>query len=110
LPNIELAAVPEEKITRYLLDPSHPVGGAKANFFLCFGFTRDDWQLFATALLKHAHENDVAEAERVAYGTRYAIDGRIVAPDGTRLNIRRAWFIDAGGTTPRFITAHPLPK
>lgn len=46
LPNAELAIVPEQKITLYLLDPTHPVGGSKASFFLRFGFTATecgDW-------------------------------------------------------------------
>jgi hypothetical protein len=44
------------------------------------------------------------------YGTRYAVDGFLTAPDGTRLNIRSAWFIDHGTQEPRFVTAHPPPK
>jgi len=30
--------------------------------------------------------------------------------DGTILNVRSAWYIDAVGDAPRFVTAHPLPK
>ena len=32
--------VAEAKITGYLLDDMHPVGGAKARFFAGFGFDR----------------------------------------------------------------------
>ena len=39
LPNAQSATVREAKITRYLLNPAHPVGGRKAAFFLRFGFT-----------------------------------------------------------------------
>jgi hypothetical protein len=39
------------------------------------------------------------------------MDGPLIAPDGSRLNIRSAWFIyPGGGGAPRFVTAHPLPK
>ena len=41
LPNTELAFVPEEKITRYLLNPAHPAGGGRAVSFLRFGFTAE---------------------------------------------------------------------
>ena len=41
LPNAHLATVPEQKVTRYLLNPAHP---SKAPFFLRFGFTADDWR------------------------------------------------------------------
>ena len=49
--------------------------------------------------------------EQTAHGTRYVVDGPLAAPDGSRLNVRSAWYIDPdGGGVPRFVTAHPLPK
>jgi hypothetical protein len=110
LPNAHLAAVPEAKVTRYLLNPAHPAGGSKATFFLRFGFTAARWQQLADALLRHARENEVVETEQTRHGTRYAVDGPLTAPDGTVLNVRSAWYIDPGSETPRFVTAHPLPK
>lgn len=110
LPQAEQAIVPEAKVTQYLLNPAHPVGGAKAAFFLRFGFTRAEWQKLADALRRHAGENEVVETEETRYGKRYVVEGRIVAPDGTSLNVRSAWYIDVAGGPPRFVTAHPLPK
>jgi hypothetical protein len=110
LPNAHLAAVPEAKVTRYLLNPAHPAGGSKATFFLRFGFTAARWQQLADALLRHARENEVVETEQTRHGTRYAVDGPLTAPDGTVLNVRSARYIDPGSETPRFVTAHPLPK
>jgi hypothetical protein len=110
LPQVEQAIVPEAKVTRYLLNSAHPVGGAKAAFFLRFGFTRDEWRKLADALRRHAGENEVVETEETSYGKRYVVEGRIVAPDGTSLNVRSAWYIDVDGGPPRFVTAHPLPK
>ena len=110
LPNAHLATVPEKKITRYLLNPAHPAGGSKAAFFLRFGFTATDWRYLANALLRHARENDVVATERTAHGMRYAVDGKLLAPDGTALNVRSAWYIHRTGEAPRFVTAHPLPK
>lgn len=110
LPNVELATVPEAKITRYLLNPAHPAGGSKAVFFLRYGFTVTAWEVMAEALLEHARKNEVIECEQTRHGTRYAIDGPLVAPDGAILNVRTAWYINSGSVVPRFVTAHPLPK
>lgn len=110
LPNAELATVPERKVTHYLLSPAHPAGGSKALFFLRFGFTIANWQRLAEALLRHARENEVVETEKTLHGTRYVVDGPLTAPDGTRLNVRSAWYINPGGDAPRFVSAHPLPK
>jgi hypothetical protein len=111
LPNAQLANVPERKITQYLLNPAHPAGGSKARFFLRFGFTAAKWQQLAEALHRHGRENEVAAMEQTAHGGRYVVDGLLVAPDGSRLNIRSAWYISVRGDGgPRFVTAHPLPK
>jgi hypothetical protein len=110
LPNAQSATVPERKVTHYLLNPAHPAGGSKAAFFLRFGFTVADWQRLAEALLHHARENEVVATEQTPHGLRYTVDGPLTAPDGTRLNVRTAWYINLPGGAPRFVTAHPLPK
>jgi hypothetical protein len=110
LPNAQSATVPQRKLTQYLLNPAHPAGGGKAMFFLRFGFTVADWQRLAEALRLHALENEVTAMEQTVHGSRYVVEGLLVAPDGSRLNIRSAWYIDSGGGAPRFVTAHPLPK
>ena len=110
LPSAELAVVPERKVTHYLLNPAHPAGGSKAWFFLRFGFNVAEWQRLAEALLRHVRQNEVVETEQTPHGRRYVVEGLLVAPDGTNLNVRSAWYIDVPGSAPRFVTAHPLPK
>jgi len=110
LPNVELAFVPERKVTHYLLNPAHPAGGSKTWFFLRFGFTVVEWQKLSDALLLHARENEVVETEQTPHGRRYVVEGKLIAPGGTGLNVRSAWYIDVAGGAPRFVTAHPLPK
>ena len=111
LPNVHLATVPEEKITRYLLNPAHPAGGSKASFFLSFSFTVAEWRLLAEALIDHARKIEViAEGERTPHGIRYVVDGPLTAPVDVVLNVRSAWYIDFNGVAPRFVTAHPLPN
>ena len=68
LPDIQLATVPERKVTHYLLNPTHPTGGSKASFFLRFGFSATEWRRLAEALLAHARENEVVESEQTPHG------------------------------------------
>lgn len=110
LPNAHSATVAERKVTHYLLNPAHPAGGSKAWFFLRFGFTVGEWHRLVEALLRHARENDVVERGQTLHGVRYVVDGPLVAPDGTSLNVRTAWYINPGSDVPRFVTAHPLAK
>ena len=44
LPNAANATLDDTKITHYLLDPSHPIGGGKAKFFLSCGLPRQTGQ------------------------------------------------------------------
>jgi hypothetical protein len=110
LPNANKAIVDRKKIVDYLLNPAHPAGGSKALFFLRFGFTVANWQHLTEALLRHARENEVTATEQTVYGRRFVVEGPLTTPDGSRLNVRSAWYIDEGDSAPRFVTAHPLRK
>jgi hypothetical protein len=110
LPGVEKAEVSETKVVRYLLSTSHRAGKSKAVFFMEFGFAQARWEELDRALRQHARNNDVAREEKTQFGTRYVIDGSLQAPDGRMLNVRTAWFVDSEGDSPRFITAHPLPR
>ena len=39
---------------------------------------------------------------------QYVLDGALLAPRGTLLQVRTVWIIDAGEGTPQFVTAYPL--
>ena len=110
VPHADKAEVPERKIRRYLLEPAHAAGGSKARFFLEFGFAAENWEYMARELRRHVAENEVMNVREKDHGISYSVDGRLEAPDGSRLQIRSVWFIDSGGDTPRFVTAHPLPR
>ncbi|MBL8161273.1 MAG: hypothetical protein JNJ61_04750 [Anaerolineae bacterium] len=108
LPNYELATVPQRKITEYLLSPAHATGRAKAGFFSRFGYTAENWQLLASALLNHAAVHDVVKTEPSPFGTRYVIEGEFDALDGRKPQVRSIWFIGHNEQIPRFVSAYPL--
>ena len=108
--NAHAAQIPKAKIVKYLLSSTHRAGKSKAAFFKRFGFTEKDWEKLLQALRRHAMDHSVVEIEETSFGTRYIIDGILIAPNGLRLNIRSAWFMDRGKKEPRFITAYPLRK
>jgi|LakMenEpi03Aug12_release.lakeMendotaPanAssembly.Ray.scaffolds.fasta_scaffold1141111_2 hypothetical protein len=110
VPNLEQAVIPEKKLTAYLLDFQHPVGGGKAKFFLQQGFGPEDWLKLAEKLTKHLCENEVSKIEMNLHGTKYIVDGLFEKPDGASLNLRTAWFIRTNESVPVFVTAYPLPR
>ena len=108
LPNSEIASIDPRKVTHYLLDLRHPDGGAKAAFFMRFGFREDDPEPLMEALLEHGRSNEVVRLQKTAFGTNYIVEGPLNAPDGRKPRLRTVWLIDAGGGAPRFVTAIPL--
>ena len=108
LPNAHLAIADREKITTYLLNPSHPYGASKARFFAAFGFSVDASEVLANALREHARLYEVARTYETDWGPRFEINGRLGAPDGRQPRIRSVWQLDEGKIAPRLITAYPL--
>ena len=107
LPNSQAAVVEDAKITDYLLNPEHPRGQSKTEFFVRFGFQRGQTEAFRLALLEHAATNPVVDTSQSDYGVTYIIEGPIQSPDGRDPIIRTVWQIDTGESAPRLITAYP---
>src|ERR1700686_3921616 len=105
LPNRKNAFISKSKLRGYLLSSEHPHGRHKAVFFLQFGFSIANFEVLASALLRHAEKHGVAKTEDSPYGKRYVIDGGMVAPDGRNPLVRAVWFMETGEDIPRFVTA-----
>ena len=108
LPHAARAVVPGRKITHYLLSTTHRDGQHKGVFFRGFGFTSEDWQALATALLQHARTYDVIEITPTPFGQNYVVEGPLPAPDGRAPRVRVVWFIANGAETATLATAYPL--
>ena len=107
LPNAERAVVEERKITEYLLSFSSRQGASKARFFTRFGFSVEQWEVFAEALRVYCAQHDVVEVEETSRGIKYVIIGVVATPDGRDPRIRSVWQIAHGTNYPRFVTARP---
>ena len=110
LPNRVSAVIPDAKVTDYLLSASHPYGRHKAVFFRLFGFSADSPETLATALHRHAEENDVASEDDSPFGQCYIVEGALNAPDGRTPMVRVIWFVETGEESPRLVTVYPLER
>ena len=108
LPNHENAFIPETKIVDYLLSLTHPDGRGKAIFFRHFGFSINEWNVLAAALMNHAAAHEIAKTERSPFGTRYVIEGELETPIDREPFVRTVWFVDIDDDVPRFVTAYPI--
>lgn len=108
LPNRDKAFIPRNKLVKYLLSESHPVGSTKARFFRRHGFNETNVDELEKELLRIARANDVKEDRKFEYGTNYVIDGTMETPSGIRVAITCVWFFKTSKSRPRFITAYPV--
>ena len=107
LPNREEAYVPKEKLGNYLLSETHLVGRAKARYFRSIGYTTENAEDLADALVMIARTESVRQEIASDSGTKYVIDGELVTPIGTMVHICTVWVIDLQDGRPRFVTAYP---
>ena len=107
LPNLDRAIVPEVKVVNYLLSFRHPGGRAKARFLESFGFHAKDWYVLRNAVIAHAATNEVTASHQTRFGTRYEIDGPLLAPDGRAPMVRVVWFVESLENVPRLVTLVP---
>lgn len=96
LPFQQNVIIPEAKIRRYLLSPSHPYGRYKAAFFKSFGFSFESWKLLASALQEHAEQRNVVRVDDTEFGARYIIEGQLRTPDSRDPIVRVVWFVEKG--------------
>lgn len=110
LPNAASATLADEKITRYLLDPSRSAeAAAKAQFFTAFGFSRAIWSELKRALLAHPLTNAVASQTVNPYGIKYTVSCMLASPDGRNPCVISVWIVEPPDPDPRFVTAYPGP-
>ncbi|HEX4767219.1 MAG TPA: hypothetical protein VH414_13195 [Lichenihabitans sp.] len=101
--------ISEDKIKRYLLDLSHPVGGSKARFFIDRGFNIATPDVLAEALTAHASGRWPGSSVVTPYGIKHRIVGPMPCPDGSAPVILAVWQVQTGRTSADFVTAYPKP-
>ena len=107
LPNYENAYIPKQKLVNYILSETHAVGKTKARYLRSFGFTEENADQLADALLMIAQSEEVTREVPSRYGVKYVIDGDLVSLIGTTVRIRTIWVVETLDVQPRFVTAYP---
>lgn len=95
------------KVSAYLLNPDHPVGGSKATFFIAHGFSADQPGELVDALLGHSQTAPLVGAAHNGYVEQFVYEGALVGPHGAIPRIRPVWKVEAGGTVGILVTAYP---
>ena len=109
LRNAHLAIVERYKVLEYLLNAAHPDNGGKAQFFESLGFTSENPEVLASALLAVAQTGEVVEVVESTHGEKHVVDGRVSSHTEKSRGrmVRTVWIIAQGSDAPRLVTAYP---
>lgn len=107
IPNADRAIVAIEKLTAYLLNPSHRRGAAKSRLLVSLGYRADAPHVLESDLRTQHLALDPSRISQNPYGLAYEIDGPITTPSGKTVRFCSIWQIDTGSDAPRFITMYP---
>lgn len=98
------------KLTEYLLNIDHPVGGSKAAFFLdTLQIKPNDWQYLADQFLQAAKLTTLHRLELKQYGASHGAYALVTGRNGRQVVVETAWQLQETGPA-RFITAYPASE
>jgi hypothetical protein len=107
LPNAERAVIDTNKITRYALDPAHPVGGDKAVVFnSALGYNQSNAGELIAKIQEGVRTNPAVLGKADQFGQRFTVDMPITGSNGNTVTVRTGWIFDPGSTTPRLTTLY----
>ena len=107
IPNADRAIIAVEKLTAYLLNPTHKRGAAKARLLLSLGYRTDAPHVLESNLRAQHLSLSPSRTSQTPYGVAYEIDAPITTPSGRIARFCSIWQIDSGSDVPRFITMYP---
>ena len=107
LPHAEHAIIERAKLEDYLLSFSHPVGRFKARFFAGLGFSADRWSILEQAFRAQQVTQEAEAGVPDGFGQPFTIRAILQGPTGRSAVVVSVWFVRAGESQPRFVTAYP---
>ena len=81
-PNAHRATIPPKKLSEYVLNPLHPVGGPNASWFLVLRYQTEVPELLAADLLEIVGSSDVFDSLPDSFGVKDVVRGVLRAPSG----------------------------
>lgn len=106
IPDAESAFIPPEKLSNYLLNLTHPVGGPKARWLISLGYHPDNPDQLESDLLEIVRNSSDYVDETTRFGVKYVVFGQLQSPNGNLANVRTVWITETNVQQPRLVTAY----
>ncbi len=89
------AKIPEEKFTKYALDPSKDPDKARA-FQDALGYNKENYEKLIANIKSHINESKFVEKGDKGHGMRYEYVVELTGENGKKANVLTAWIEDNG--------------
>jgi len=107
LPNAERAAFDRDKLTRYALNPDHPVGGDKARVWkAALGADRRHAAMIERQIMEHLADSPAARGSVDRHGERFTVRVPVTGPNGRTVDVTCGWIYEKD-TTWRVLSTSP---
>jgi hypothetical protein len=107
IPNADRAVVPTEKVTEYLLNPLHPVGGPKARWLFALGYRLESPEELANDLLGVVRTSEDFTMQADRFGVKFVVKGLLTRPNGRSARVLTIWMMEHDTSFPRLVSAFP---
>jgi len=107
VPNAENAVIRPDKLLRYILSSTHPVGQPKAAYFNALGYNSDNWEMLEQCLRQLVSSQEYRAIQETEYGRKYIVEGPLLNKYARPVTIVTVWIILKDEDVPRFVTAYP---
>jgi hypothetical protein len=109
VPGAEDAVAADAKFRDYLLNLDHPIGGAKARYFLTLGWDQTRWRELKEVFLAQLPlvEGRFSRENEYNGAADFRADIRIPRSDGQLVAVGTYWEVHPEKPT-KFLTAYPL--
>lgn len=105
LKGMEGHSIPENKLTRYALDPDRQPDKAEA-FRRALGYTKEDAAIVAAKVYEHMADNEPEHRSSGQYGESYTTIMEMTGKNGRTAKVLAGWIQDIEGGKMRLTTIH----
>lgn len=109
LPNYQEAIIPQEKFTKYALNPLGDRNKAEA-FEKALGYNLDNADKLIENIKNNISNFNVKEKEDTGYGKRYEIIMTLLGENNKYANVKTSWIIDKDTKQTRLTSAYVTSK
>jgi len=103
----------KKKTVGYLLNPDHPIGGAKAKFMKeVLGYSQKDAKLFHKNVVSSIKNKSPEKTVKTAFGIKHTYHTKLVSKDGKAVQANVVVVVqkDNGRITYKIVTIYPDKK